>query len=95
MATDVCHLKKCFFVPVPGPEGPTGPTGAAGEGLGPNSFSTLFVFGNEGSGAPDWLHEELAATRVRIPHANEDLRSLNLSTAAGIACFEALRQTTR
>ena len=28
------------------------------------------VFGNEGSGAPDWLHEELAATRVTIPHAN-------------------------
>jgi tRNA (cytidine/uridine-2'-O-)-methyltransferase len=50
------------------------------------------VFGNEGSGAPDWLHEELRDTRLRIPHANEDLRSLNLSTAAGIACFEALRQ---
>jgi tRNA (cytidine/uridine-2'-O-)-methyltransferase len=50
------------------------------------------VFGNEGSGAPDWLHEELAATRITIPHANPELRSLNLSTAAGIAAYEALRQ---
>jgi tRNA (cytidine/uridine-2'-O-)-methyltransferase len=50
------------------------------------------VFGNEGSGAPEWLHEELKETRVTIPHANPDLRSLNLSTAAGIAAYEALRQ---
>ena len=51
------------------------------------------VFGNEGSGAPEWLHEELRERRVTIPHRNPDLRSLNLSTAAGIACYEALRQT--
>ncbi len=51
------------------------------------------VFGNESSGAPAWLHEEIGATqRVTIPHANPDLRSLNLSTAAGVACYEALRQ---
>ena len=51
------------------------------------------VFGNEGSGAPEWLHTELGeGARVRIPQANEKLRSLNLSTAAGIACYEALRQ---
>jgi tRNA (cytidine/uridine-2'-O-)-methyltransferase len=50
------------------------------------------VFGNEGQGAPDWLHGELGEARVAIPHANPDLRSLNLSTAAGIAAFEALRQ---
>jgi len=50
------------------------------------------VFGNEGSGAPDWLHEELRERRVTIPHANPSLRSLNLSTAAGVAAYEALRQ---
>jgi len=50
------------------------------------------VFGSEGAGAPDWLHEELRDSRVTIPHANPDLRSLNLSTAAGIAAYEALRQ---
>jgi tRNA (cytidine/uridine-2'-O-)-methyltransferase len=52
------------------------------------------VFGNESSGAPDWLHEELRDSRVRIPHANPNLRSLNLSTAAGVACYEAVRQLT-
>lgn len=51
------------------------------------------VFGNEGAGAPEWLHNELSdAHRVKIPHTNPELRSLNLSTAAGIAAFEALRQ---
>ena len=51
------------------------------------------VFGNEGSGAPAWLHEEIGvAQRVTIPHANPELRSLNLSTAAGIGTYEALRQ---
>lgn len=52
------------------------------------------VFGNEGSGAPDWLHDELRETKTTIPHANPTLRSLNLSTAAGIACYEAVRQLT-
>lgn len=52
------------------------------------------IFGNESSGAPAWLHEEITdARRVTIPHANPSLRSLNLSTAAGIGCYEALRQT--
>jgi tRNA (cytidine/uridine-2'-O-)-methyltransferase len=51
------------------------------------------VFGNEEAGAPDWLHTELGdPPRIKIPHANGLLRSLNLSTAAGIATFEALRQ---
>ncbi len=51
------------------------------------------VFGNEGAGAPAWLHDEIGAQgRLCIPHANGALRSLNLSTAAGIACYEGLRQ---
>jgi tRNA (cytidine/uridine-2'-O-)-methyltransferase len=50
------------------------------------------VFGNESSGAPDWLHEELRDWRVTIPHNNPTLRSLNLSTAAGVATYEAVRQ---
>lgn len=52
------------------------------------------VFGNEGHGAPEWLHEEVGhEARITIPQANTALRSLNLSTAAGIGCYEALRQT--
>ncbi len=53
------------------------------------------VFGSESSGVPAWLHDELEAGRVTIPHANESLRSLNLSTAAGVACYEAMRQLTQ
>ncbi|KXU36596.1 tRNA methyltransferase [Cephaloticoccus primus] len=50
------------------------------------------VFGNEGSGAPDWLHAEIgAAQSLTIPQRNAALRSLNLSTAVGIATYEALR----
>lgn len=50
-------------------------------------------FGNEGKGAPDWLHQEIGGQqRLTIPHPNDTLRSLNLATSAGIACYEALRQ---
>lgn len=52
------------------------------------------VFGCESAGVPAWLHDELAERRVTIPQANEALRSLNLSTAAGVACYEAMRQLT-
>lgn len=52
------------------------------------------VFGRESAGVPDWLHDELCESRITIPHVNESLRSLNLSTAAGVACYEALRQLT-
>ena len=42
---------------------------------------------------PAALHAEFGEERrLKIPHANAALRSLNLSTAAGIACYEALRQ---
>lgn len=50
------------------------------------------VFGSEGHGAPDWLHAKLEGRRLAIPHKNDRLRSLNLSTSAGIVTYEALRQ---
>ena len=54
------------------------------------------VFGNEGHGAPAWLHEFVGKDfEIKIPQPAETLRSLNLSTAAGIAAYEALRQITR
>ncbi len=53
------------------------------------------VFGNEGAGAPKWLHQQVGEDhRLRIPSfGNHDLRSLNLASSAGIATYEALRQT--
>lgn len=50
------------------------------------------VFGNEGKGSPDWLHEKIGDNRITIPHKNSNLRSINLATSAGIAVYEALRQ---
>ncbi len=51
------------------------------------------LFGREGSGAPDWMHEEIGPDRrLKIPQYNPDLRSLNLATSAGIAVFEVMRQ---
>lgn len=51
------------------------------------------VFGNETAGVPEevraWFGNEHS---INIPHFNTDLRSLNLSTAAGIATYEAMRQ---
>ena len=53
------------------------------------------LFGNEGAGAPAFLHDYVGENRVTIPQADPTLRSLNLSTAAGIACYEALRQISK
>ncbi len=56
----------------------------AGDGL---------LFGNEGSGSGPEVHEWVPTEqKITIPHFNTDLRSLNLSTAAGIATYEAIRQ---
>ncbi len=49
------------------------------------------LFGSEGRGAPDFVHDR-ADLRVRIP-LRPGLRSLNLAVAAGIGLAEALRQT--
>ena len=53
------------------------------------------LFGNEGAGSPAFLHDYVGENRVTIPQADPTLRSLNLSTAAGIACYEALRQISK
>ena len=51
------------------------------------------VFGSESCGVPEWLADSVPPEfRVKIPQFDEALRSLNLSTAAGIATYEALRQ---
>lgn len=50
------------------------------------------ILGSEDKGSPDFLHEELADFRISIPQPNPELRSLNLSTSAGIAAYEMYRQ---
>ena len=51
------------------------------------------VFGPETRGLPDKIMETAPDRCVRMPIQTHKVRSLNLATAAGIALFEALRQT--
>ncbi|GFO65423.1 tRNA (cytidine(34)-2'-O)-methyltransferase [Geomonas paludis] len=52
----------------------------------------FIVFGKETKGLPEELIEANLQTAVRIPITGK-VRSLNLSTSAGIVLYEALRQT--
>jgi tRNA (cytidine/uridine-2'-O-)-methyltransferase len=52
----------------------------------------FLVFGKETKGLPDELLAANEATSIRIPMSGK-VRSINLSTAAGIVLYEALRQT--
>jgi len=54
----------------------------------------FLVFGKETKGLPDDLILGNQRTSIRIPIFGK-VRSLNLSTAAGIVLYEALRQTGR
>ena len=52
----------------------------------------VLIFGRETGGlAPD-IHEKYADRFVGMPIHSEHVRSLNLSTAVGIALYETLRQ---
>ncbi len=55
----------------------------------------FLIFGKETTGLPDALLEADPGHTIRIPIFNDRVRSLNLSTAAGIVLYEALRQTGR
>ncbi len=52
----------------------------------------FFVFGKETLGLPEEMLEQNRERAIRIPVRDEAVRSLNLSTAAGIVLYEALRQ---
>ena len=51
-----------------------------------------FILGCESRGLPESLLEENRETLLRIPMLPESTRSLNLSTAAALVLFEAVRQ---
>jgi tRNA (cytidine/uridine-2'-O-)-methyltransferase len=50
------------------------------------------VFGPESSGFPEEMIRENRDNTLKIPMRTGNVRSLNLSTAVGIAVYEALRQ---
>lgn len=55
----------------------------------------FLVFGKETKGLPEDLLAAHPKQTLRIPIFSPVVRSLNLSTAAGIVLYEALRQTGR
>jgi tRNA (cytidine/uridine-2'-O-)-methyltransferase len=54
---------------------------------------SYLIFGCETSGLPGAFHERYADRFYRIPMVPGSVRSLNLSTSAGVVLYEALRQT--
>ena len=54
--------------------------------------NTALIFGGETAGLPAELHERYAERFVAMPVLSPVVRSLNLSTAVGIAVYEVLRQ---
>lgn len=58
------------------------------------SEGDFLVFGKETKGLPDELLRENEETAITIPMSGK-VRSINLSTAAGIVLYEALRQVGR
>ncbi len=52
----------------------------------------VLIFGRETGGLPADLHERFADRLFALPMQSPLVRSLNLSTAVGIAVYEVLRQ---
>lgn len=61
----------------------------------PFEAGDFLVFGKETEGLPEELLQANHDRTLRIPIFSPLVRSLNLSTAAGIVLYEALRQTGR
>lgn len=61
----------------------------------PYREDSCLVFGAETSGFPEEIYERYADRMYRIPMWSDRVRSLNLSTSAGVALYEALRLTRR
>lgn len=61
----------------------------------PYTGDSCLIFGSEGAGLPDAMYEKYSDRLYRIPMWSSHIRSLNLSTSAGIVLYEALRQTGR
>ena len=52
----------------------------------------VLVFGRETGGLPAVLHQRYRDRFVSMPMVSSQVRSLNLSTAVGIALYEVMRQ---
>lgn len=55
---------------------------------------TVLVFGRESVGLPAEIRDRHRDRLVKIPMADPELRSLNLSTSVAVATYEVLRQAS-
>lgn len=58
----------------------------------PYREDSCLIFGAETAGFPDWMYEKYADRLYKLPMWSDRVRSLNLSTAAGVALYEGLRR---
>ncbi len=61
----------------------------------PYREDSCLIFGAETAGFPDEIYEKYADSMYRIPMWSDRVRSLNLSTSAGVALYEGLRRMRR
>jgi len=59
----------------------------------PYTNDSCLIFGSEGAGLPEPMYEKYSDRLYRIPMWSDHIRSINLSTSAGIVLYEALRRT--
>lgn len=52
----------------------------------------VLIFGRETGGLPRMIHDKYGDRMLTMPMESRHIRSLNLSTAVGIALYEVLRQ---
>ena len=58
----------------------------------PYRQDSCLIFGAETAGFPYEIYEKYAERMYKIPMWSDRVRSLNLSTSAGVALYEGLRQ---
>ncbi|HEV8579226.1 MAG TPA: tRNA (cytidine(34)-2'-O)-methyltransferase [Thermoanaerobaculia bacterium] len=56
---------------------------------------TVLIFGKESVGLPRDVRERYPDRLLRIPMADQEIRSLNVSTAVALAVYEVVRQRRR
>ena len=79
--TNAFPLERCWWIEV---------TGAAPYASAPFARGDALVFGKETGSLPQALLEAHRSRTLRIPMRGEAVRSINLSTAAGIVTYAAL-----
>ena len=61
----------------------------------PFKSGDTLIFGSETEGLPTYIREKYPSQCITIPMENPGIRSLNLSTSAGIVLYEAKRQISQ